>query len=314
MSRESRYKDFDEFSNSADKHFNNLNKTDERFKEISEVYSFNIAKGGATGGLDKRIIEIFFGKRPIDKVQILEQVEEGQFPQQRETLVVEKGAMLRYQRTDIGNAICTIFPAKTKDLSQREDFIILGFINKPKSLKSKRKLGKHWRAFMSYMECTSVDGSPNLVDKLRVAYLRFTRISVSNGKANERRIFTAIKTIMVYTLTIGLSGFLLALINTFNDVGETKQIKNEIYEVSHKLSKAYGVIYAQNQRIASLEKRIDTTQSSRDRVYNAIINRVLFDINQGRCLPQALVNFLCFQSTDFSKPNNQLDQANPKEK
>lgn len=262
MTRQSRYEHFEKFINDAEARFNELRDMDERAKKFSDFYSFYAVKGGAMGGNDKRVFEVFFGNRPIDRVQTFE-APNGQFLQQQDKLLTERGATLRYERTDIGTIVCTLFPAKTKDLCQREDSIVLDWITDPKDLHSGRKLKNHWQALISYMECTSVDGEPTALDKARIGYLRFTRLLVVDGRVAKRKVVEAVEKIVGYALTIGLSGFLLTLINMLGASGDADKFKAEVSAYAHQLAEANGVINAQSERIASLERRIDAIQNAR---------------------------------------------------
>jgi hypothetical protein len=49
-------------------------------------------------------------------------------------------------------------------------------------------------------------------DHIRVAWLIFTRPLIVEGKVQERRIVTTAKWILKWVVTVGMSGFLLALI------------------------------------------------------------------------------------------------------
>ncbi len=208
------------------------------------------------GGIDKRIIEVFFGSRPIDQVKTFES-QDGALPQMKSKLLPEQGACLRYERTDIGTVICTLFPATTQASRQREDSIILEWIPNPRSLHSRWKAASHWRSFISYMQCTSVDGEPTALDKLRVGYLRFMHQVVVNGRAETTRFRAMLGSAFSYALTIGLSGFLLMIINAFVDSKDMDKLKTEQKALMHTLSEARGVITAQSERIAVLEQRID---------------------------------------------------------
>ena len=281
MNRQSRYEDFEKFTNDAEARFNALRNADERAKSFSNFHSFYAVKGGAMGGIDKRVFEVFFGNRPIDNVKTFESHGE-QFPQQQNKLLTERGITLRYERTDIGTIVCTLFPATTKDLCQREDSIVLDWITNPKALHSKGKLKSHWRAFISYMECTSIDGEPSILDKVRVGYLRFTRLLIIDGRVGKRKVVEAVVKIVGYALTIGLSGFLLALINMVGASGDTEKVKAEIAATSRQLAEANGIVHAQSERIASLERRIDAIQTAKAEGPNTAVNRTCAKSRAGR--------------------------------
>lgn len=275
MSRIERYEDFEQFANGAEALFNGLLAADSRAEELSTFYSFYAKKGGAMGGVDKRIVEVFFGNRAIDHVKTFES-QDRTFPQRHSKLLSERGASLRYERTDTGTVICTLFPAETKASRQREDSILLEWITNPRSLHSKRKVGAHWRSLISYMQCTSVDGEPTTLDKLRIGYLRFTRRLIVDGRAETTRIVAAIESAFRYALTIGLSGFLLTLINVFGGSKEAEKQQAELVSLTRVLSDAHGLIKAQSERIVSLEQRVDAMQRTAQGP-NPAVNRTLRD-------------------------------------
>lgn len=256
MNRIERYNDFEEFANSAEDTFNALLTSDSRAKEFSTFYSFYVQKGGAMGGIDKRIVEVFFGNRAIDRVETL-RFQDGRFPQKQSDLLSEGGACLRYERTDAGTVICTLIPATTKTSRQQEDYILLEWIANPRVLHSKRKVMAHWLSLLSYMQCTSLDGEPTSSEKLRVGYLRLTRHLVVDGRTEKKRITAFIGSILHYALTIGLSGFLLMLISVFGGSKEMEKLQADQTSLARELSETRSFSKAQSERIISLEQRID---------------------------------------------------------
>jgi hypothetical protein len=110
---------------------------------------------------------------------------------------------------------------------------------------------------------------------MRIGYLRFTRLLVIEGRVAKRKVVEAVEKIVGYALTIGLSGFLLAVINMMGASGDTEKAKAEIAAVSRQLSEANGVIHAQDERLASLERRIDTF--ARAQGPNPAVHRTLRD-------------------------------------
>lgn len=275
MSRKDRYEDFEQFADGAEALFNGLLASDSRAKDLSNFYSFYAKKGGAMGGVDKRVVEVFFGNRAIDHVETFES-QDGAFPQRQSKLLSERGASLRYERTDTGTVICTLFPAETKASRQREDSILLDWIANPRSLHSNRKVGAHWRSLISYMQCTSIDGEPTMLDNWRVGYLRFTRRLIVEGRAETTRIVAAIESVFRYALTIGLSGFLLTLINVFGGSKEAEKQHAEYLSLTRDLSDARGFIKAQSERIVSLEQRVDALQQAAQGP-NPAVHRTLRD-------------------------------------
>lgn len=214
--RQSRYEAFTKFADSADSYFNDLRNCNKRAQEFHDTHTFYAVKGGAYGGVDKRIVEVFFGKRPIDSALTFEP--DNMFAGPKVVLVMEQGAHLLYERTDIGSVLCTLYPAKTEALRQREDFLVLQRIRNPRWLNTNWIRKCHWRAFMSYMECTSVDGEPSLMDRMRVGYLRLMCPLVTGDRVSKRSIATGAQKLISFALTVGLSGFLLLAITRWFNV------------------------------------------------------------------------------------------------
>lgn len=283
MSTNERYQDFEQFANSAEALFNRLLDSDSRAKDLSNFYSFYAKKGGAMGGVDKRVVEVFFGNRAIDHIETFES-QDRELPQRQSKLLSERGASLRYERTDAGTVICTLFPAVTKASRQKEDSILLERIANPRILHSNRKVDAHWRSLISYMQCTSVDGEPTMLDNWRIGYLRSTRRLIVDGRTQTTRTVATIESAFRYALTIGLSGFLLTLISIFGDSKESEKQQAEFLSLTHDLSDARGFIKAQSERIVSLEQRVDALQRvAQER--SPALNRTLLDNAAHRWLP-----------------------------
>jgi len=211
MDRQDAYREFDAFADEAENRFKEIMKNDEKAKELASCYSFYVVKGGAQGAVDKRIVEIFFGNRPFDNVAIVAQDTNG-FPQKRNTFLTEQGACLRYERTDMGTVMVTLYPATTENLKQYEDFILYEYVKDPRRLRKNRYNRVHWRAFISYMQCTSIDGKPSFSERARKSWIKVSRKLAVNGKVQQPKLVEGCLLIGRYVITVGLSGFLLALI------------------------------------------------------------------------------------------------------
>ena len=185
--------------------------SDSRATDLKSQYSFYAVKGGASGGIDKRIVEVFFGSRPFDKVTMIASDGQG-MPMARETLLSERGACLRYERVDDGSVLCLLYPATTDNLRQEEDFIQLSFRRNAKALSRNWIVKRDWRAFLSYMILTSLDAYPRPTDRARIWWLRLTRKRVVHGQIERPRIVTAAEKVFSYVVTVGLSGFLLVIL------------------------------------------------------------------------------------------------------
>lgn len=195
-----------------------------RSERLGNLYSFYVRPGGRFGGVDKKIVEIFYGSRPFDSVT---KIADGS--QTIRKLERAHGASLKYQRTDDGQVLCSLIPASSENFRHPEDFILLDIVKNPAELRSKSKL--HWRFFQAYMESTCLDGNPSLLQKLWVVYLRNFKECVVDQTLQKRRSTKFFIEIAKYTLTVGLSGFIILLITWFKDSTNSNQSTERHQEV-----------------------------------------------------------------------------------
>jgi hypothetical protein len=209
--RRSRRFDFDFFARDARAVFHDIAARDARHDALEETYPFYVVPGGRNGGHDRRVVEIFYGRRPFEQVRELVQ-QERSLPALRDRLLSESGATLLYQRWDNGTVLCTLHPAHSENYRRREEAIVLAVIRNTHVLTGVPTLERHWRAFMSYMQYTALDGEPSATDRLRVWWLLSTRRLVINKTAEVARFWVVAGQLAFFSATVGLSGFLLAFV------------------------------------------------------------------------------------------------------
>ena len=209
--RRSRRFDFDLFVRESKTIFQRIATRDSRHQSLERVYAFHVLPGGRADGVDKRVFEVFYGQRPFEKVTELVQGK-GAIPKVHDRLLTEQGATLLYERSDDGIVMCTLYPAGSEHYRRREDAIILAIIRGTHVLTGAPILERHWRAFMSYMQCTCLEGEPTIGDRLRVWWLISTRRLIINNKAEVAKVWTVSARIITFSISVGLSGFLLAIV------------------------------------------------------------------------------------------------------
>jgi hypothetical protein len=246
-----RYKDFQKFSDESKDLFNGIAAVDSRNEFFGGEYSLCITPGGAYGGRDKRRVEIFYGLRPFDAND--------------KTLLTERGARLDYYLNDAGAVVCSLIPARTESLSQKEDTILFDWVSEPSELML--LASSHWNYFMSYMRVTSLDGDPTWLDQLRVSWLRLWHSMIVSGKQQKSLISVLGWEIFKYTATVGLSGFLLFGIARYFDGPPTAKLNNEIVQLRDKqmqLQKEFGQALGMNQilqsQVTSLNNRLEVAE------------------------------------------------------
>ncbi len=191
--------------------FAEIAAADPRHADFNQIYRLCLVPGGTMGGVDDRLFDVFYGSRPFDSVTEIVPGEATPFGRRQCRTLREWGARLEYLRMDNGMVLCCLHPARSENIEPLEQRLILGWID-PAALTGRGTLERHWRAFMSYMECTCLEGEPTLGDRLRVGWLRFTRSRVLGGKHERPRWITMGGWTLWFASTVGLSGFVLELV------------------------------------------------------------------------------------------------------
>nr|CBA30131.1 hypothetical protein Csp_C22010 [Curvibacter putative symbiont of Hydra magnipapillata] len=199
-----RYKAFKAFSNNYAPKYEEISRADKKIQELNGYYSLCVCPGGSAGGSNDRLFEIFYGHRPFDSQRF------DPFNRDRVKVLVEHGARLHYNLKDNGRVVAALYPAQTDHLSPIEDAILISENLDPKYLH--KVFRAHFESLNAYMRCTSLDGEPSKVDVLRVFWLRLTRPLIIEKKKQQTRLWTHAASIFRFTMSVGLSGFLLAVV------------------------------------------------------------------------------------------------------
>jgi hypothetical protein len=251
-SRVQRYEAFASFYAQAGSLFGELANSDPRQDLLRHAYSFYVTPGGAMGGHDERRVDVFYGQRPFAGVTAPQPTPQGEFVLSKK-LLPERGAQLRYLRADNGLVTCILEPAETESYRQREDGLLLGELLNPSRLR--KQLPAHWRAFMSYMQCTCLEGEPTVLDRLRTFWLRSVKRLIVSQRAEGSRVCSAASTIGKYVLTIGLSGFVLFGLERFT--ADPGALQRKVLDISEKNGYLQGELSHYKDEIATQAERID---------------------------------------------------------
>ena len=208
--RQSRINKFNEFKYNAANIFGDFATNDESHKRLNEFFALNICPDGRHGGLDEKQLEIFYGNRPIGLTTIINDDWQPQIK-----IETVHGATLHYLRTDHGHVICSLRPAKSENQRPIEDSILLDYIKNP--IKLEKLSNKHWKMFISYMEATCIDGDPNVIQRLRVFYLKNFKKYIVNNVLQERKAVLQLKDALSFLFKVGLSGFLIVAYTSYKD-------------------------------------------------------------------------------------------------
>lgn len=243
--RISKYKEFKAFSNTSKLNFEKISQSDKKIETLNSYYNLCICPGGSQSGMNDRLIEIFYGHRPFDTQRT------NPFDRNSIKVLVENGARLHYNLLDNGQVVAILYPATTDNLTPIEDAIVISCNLSPHQLIKLYKA--HFALFNAYMRCTSLDGMPSLIDKIKVFQLRFSKSYIVDGKKQQTKILSGFVGTLKFAMSVGLSGFLLAAIlaatsnpiaSYTNDIKQinqtTKTISEQIENLSGRLAKLHS--------------------------------------------------------------------------
>ena len=210
QTRVQRFEIFKAFNNSAKKTFTDLHKQDlPKVQKYDDYYMFIVCPGGRNGGINNRITEIFYGlSMPYDyQNKINNDLSVTKVPLQ------ERGASLLYSLDDLGYCLVAIYPPETDYTKSIEQGIAIERSINPIKLLNKKTLRKHLNFFNSYMEVQSIEGNPNLTDKLRCLYLRFFKhLIIDNKVENNTKVWKLVRIGFKWFIYVGLSGTVISIL------------------------------------------------------------------------------------------------------
>lgn len=202
------------FYRGAKADFQRIAEADPRAADLKQLYGLYIAPGGRDGGLDKRMVEVFFGQRPFDSEQRLDE-ENGKF---RRKLVTEFGATLQYYRQDDDTVVVFLHAAGTRDNYKSSSRMILEIVRNPCVLTGAPRLKRHFDDLVRMMEMTCIDGVPTMYDRLRFRWLKISRIQITGleepgqqAAALRPQIIEWAFAIGFFIFAVGLSGWALEI-------------------------------------------------------------------------------------------------------
>ena len=204
-----RYAEFARFSQTIRSAIDRFAGYPRRTRRLRELYSVAVDVGP---GRIPRSVAVFFGWRGFEVIRNDgPPPSDGSFRTKFETLS-EKGARLDFSRLDSGWVMCILTPARTPNMRRIEDGVVLLFRADPAQLQSSIRLERYWGALVSYMHCTCLEGEPTYADRIRIWWLLSTRHLIVDGVSKRPRCLTTLSSLIYFAATVGLSGFLLALI------------------------------------------------------------------------------------------------------
>lgn len=190
--------------------FNKFKADDKKYNKLDDIYMLNVCPKGRNGAVDKRIAEVFYGASLYDeKTTITKDLRTNK------EFLFEKGATLAFHLNDHGYVAIMLHPSSTPYTKSIESTIFVEDYIHPKRLKDTLFLKKQWNYLNSYMECTSIDGSPSLIDKYRYWKLRHFKSYSVGGNYQRSKFYNFGQDVFKWVLTVGLSGLLIYFFTVF---------------------------------------------------------------------------------------------------
>lgn len=93
----------------------------------------------------------------------------------------------------------------------------------------------HWRYFMAYMEYSSLDGSPDLIQRLRIIYLHTFKSMVIDKIWNKALYKTYLNSLFKFVMTVGFSGFVFFAINYLIEKNKVNKTEKAVIEISKEV-------------------------------------------------------------------------------
>lgn len=197
---------FREFYNKAKEIFNGLQEADPSSQVFKDSCMLQVCPGSRAGGDNPDVVDVFWGAQPVQRIDKRNVFE----------LLTEDGVTMLFNLLPDGHVSITLYPAKTKVMRPIEDCVLLHRFCKATWLLKERNQKALWRDFMAYTECTSLIGTPSILQRLRMFWVKYSRPICIDGVQQPIRGLQHLRSIVTFALTVGLSGFLLVAVQQCN--------------------------------------------------------------------------------------------------
>lgn len=203
--RDARRCDFDLFRDAAAVVFADP-RGDDRHHRMTARSGFAVSEARFDG---RRALQVAYGARTEPRA-LPEDAYPGARPQTAFRQEIEKGAALVYAQGLDGAVSAYLYPARSESLAPEEDGFLLGRWTDLSGLTGVGALQDHWALLRAYAEVTASDGEPRLADHARVAWLRFSRKALKNGRLHVARASNFIEIIGAFAISVGVAALMLA--------------------------------------------------------------------------------------------------------
>jgi hypothetical protein len=264
--RQERRNDFDEFYRTAVTTFTRFRDNDPRAIIFERIYMLNVCPGSRAGGTNDRVVEVFWGSRPFRTITL----------GRTWTALTEYGATLLFERDDNEFVIISIYPANTDNRKPIESSISLKLWVDPIKLRNEGYLKELWNDFMAYMEYTSLDGNPTIMQKLRISYLRYFKNMIIDNKWTPTKFSSSVSRIRDLVIAACFSGAVLVYFVNLTTRPKTTETDNQLKEINTNLktvSKQLDKISESSTDIKTISKRTDSIATKTKEILKTIEKR-----------------------------------------
>lgn len=273
MTRQEKFQEFQKFKQKSENDYKTIASNSKNNKDLEKLYGFYVAPGGRDGGINDRLVNIFYGHRPIGVKRYI-----GSNFQVQTKTEIENGCQLSFHHLYNGKTFVTLYPCNSETFKFAEEFIVLDFLNNPKKLSSQRKQKMYFKLLNTYMAVTCSENNANIIEHLIVFYLRNFKQKCINNTVQRSNFFKASKKALTIIITVGFSGFCLAFIPFFSNSKQLNELTKEVKEINQQLQQIEIIQDELNSKIdlsdmtlkVSDEELMENLNSELDEIKNKI--------------------------------------------
>ena len=271
MTRQEKYKEFQEFKKKSENEYKTMIVGLKNYPDLNNLYGFYVAPGGRNGGIDDRLVDVFYGYRPIGVKRYI-----GSNLQIQNKTEIENGCQISFHHLINGKTFVTLYPCNSETFKFEEDFIVLDFLNDPRQLFTKRIQKKYCKFLNAYMAVTCSENLATLSDRLTVFYLRnFKQLCIKNT-VQRSKVFKILKKALTIIFTVGFSGFCLAFIPFFSNSKQLNELTNEVKEINQQIQQIEAIQNELNSKTDFSDKTLKVS----DEKLTENLNSELFEIKK----------------------------------
>lgn len=275
MTRQEKYKEFQEFKKKSEEDYKAIAIRLKKYVDLNNLYGFYVAPGGRNGGIDDRLVDIFYGHRPIGVKRYVD----SNYQIQDKT-EIENGCQISFHHLFNGKTFVTLYPCNSETFKFAEDFIVLDFLKDPRKLLKKRIQKKYCKFLNAYMAVTCSENDANIIERLIVIYLRNFKQKCINNSVQRSNFFKVAKKALTIIITVGFSGFCLAFIPFFSNSKQLNELTNEVKVINQQLQQIEINQNKLNSKIDFSDKTLEVSDKELTENLNSELDEIKKEIEE----------------------------------